>query len=347
MSARFERRRAARPGFSLTALTALAFVALAASVVGTSGCAAFRVVTAANDDLRDYRAYRLAEHEGVRLARAQRYLAAHPRGAWVDEVRQAYDEGEDAYFERAKTSRDAAREYLTYLPDGPHAPAAVLLMTTFDAKKSDEATEALVREARRTEALLEKASNQRRAVSESLVAILVAIADRENLGRPLAETSVAFRRALDGGHATTWGSPPRSRSFELFFSVPTERARESRALTVTVTATGGAVVDGARIEGEDLVVRWAEADASRAFDAERPLERRAAAVHVRELLAGALEATMPVARCDAQGGADIFFLRDCDGMRVLARLGPEAGSVDRIEVLRTAEDAPPAAGEMR
>src|SRR5665811_1665999 len=91
-------------------------------------------------DLRDYREFRTAAHEGRRLAKAQRYLARHPEGAWAAEVRALFDAEEEAWFEAAKASRTRAREYVIDLPDGPHADGARALLVLFDEHQGDVET---------------------------------------------------------------------------------------------------------------------------------------------------------------------------------------------------------------
>src|SRR5260370_10324735 len=98
---------------------------VAAALTLPAGCAVGRQMLADSGDLADYRTFRVAEHEGVRLARATRYLEAHPRGVWADEVRATLDREEPLYFEAATASRAKTSEYLTDLPHGPHAPAAI------------------------------------------------------------------------------------------------------------------------------------------------------------------------------------------------------------------------------
>jgi len=101
---------------------------LLAALACVVGCATFRPMTASPGDLEDYRAFRVAAYDGTRLARAKTYLDKHPQGAFVDEVRQAWDVEEPRWFARAQESRDGVRRYLADLPNGPHAEAAIALL---------------------------------------------------------------------------------------------------------------------------------------------------------------------------------------------------------------------------
>ncbi len=305
------------PGRSLFAatFTLLSFV---------PGCAVGRQMVAPNDDFADYREYRMAAHPGVRLRRAHEYLSRHTDGTFAGEVAAAFDEEENVYFERSKASRAGARDYLADLPDGPHAPQALAAIVAFDSRVDDVETARLLRDARKTERLLEQAANQRRKVSETLVAWVVAAARREVFERPAAELRGALRDALGPGATKA--------TVEMFYSVPTLRERQSRLLQITLElAEDGGTLARITIEGEGLFARWAEADTMQALaDDDESAKARA---HVRDVLAGALEAAMPAARCGkTDGSADAFFARACDHLRVVATWGPKGR--DRIVIGR-------------
>jgi hypothetical protein len=81
----------------------------------------------------------------------------------------------------------------------------------------------------------------------------------------------------------------------------------------------------------------------RSLDPARASDRAAASSAVADVLIGALEGTLPAARCssrspgdgrDASGGidADIVLARSCDGWTVVARMARHDGDPDTIEV---------------
>ena len=291
-----------------------------------------RPVTADSGDVADYRAYRASAHPGRRLARAQRYLEAHPRGAWASEVRAEFDADEARFFEAAKASRAKTRDYLVDLPRGPHADAALALLTAFDTSLERLAEARLASHARNTEARLERASAQRRAVGETLLAYLAALLDPAAFGVLLADVPAPLHAALEGGARATWGSLPRSRTVDLFFAIPTRLQIESRAASVVVSVTvEGGRVTGGRIEGPSLFLHWDEADEMIPRDPTDPRDRDAAAAHVKDLLAGAMEARLPAARCDVEFDGALL-ARACDQWRVEvtpgARGAPDAIVVD-------------------
>jgi hypothetical protein len=307
---------------------------LAAVLVLTCGCAVGKHLTAESGDLADYRDYRVAAREGTRLKRAQAYLEHHPRGAWTDEVRAAYESEEPAWFEACQASREGVRAYLTDLPRGPHADAALSLLVAYDAKVEDVETARLMRDARRTEAQLEAAAAARRAVGEAILGAVGALVADHVYGAPIDDASPLLRGLLGGGASTTWGELPARRERDLFFVLPTREGRQSRVATFAVEverAPSGAIVAG-RIEGDDLFVRWDESDLVRPLDASSSNHRSEAAYHARLLLEGALESRLPAARCAAAPAEGELVRRACDGWRAVVRWGQIEGQPDVIEV---------------
>ena len=308
------------------------------------GCASFRHVIADDQDVADYRAFRVAAHPGRRLGYASTYLSEHPHGAFADEVRAAFDAEENGYFERAKGSRVAAREYLTYLPRGPHAPQAVALITAFDTNLEEKELAEVARKVRRDEALLEKAAVARRRVGETILAFVGALTSDQMYGARIDDAPAPVQRILrpEGSEGTngrgarrsgpTWGGPPLSKEVDLFFLLPTQPERESRVATVDIqlfrAATGE--VTSAEVSGEDLFVRWQEADRIVALDATQSADRTEAGVHALEVLGGALEGRFPRETCGNTQGAGTLFSRSCGGLSVVIVMGESAGARDRI-----------------
>jgi hypothetical protein len=310
-----------------TALLGIAFAAFA--------CGVSSQMLAEPTDLADYRAFRAAAYEGARLARAQEYLERHPHGAWAQEVRDAFDVEEPAWFEAAKTSRSRARAYLVDLPKGPHADAALALLVLFDEHKGDVETLELLADARRTAALLDEESARRKRVGEVVLEELAALLDRATWGARLDVPPPALAEVLRGAVQHTWGgSSPAWRTDELFFVVPTPRGAQSRVAEVRfrLWLEHDRVTAGA-IRGADLFLRLAEALEIRVFDPALPADRARVASVVREVLGGALEATLPAAQCTARPADNAEILsRACEGWSVQARWAEREGEEDIVEV---------------
>lgn len=299
-----------------------------------SACASVQRMTTPVDDYAAYRRVRLAEVMGERLRLAADYLRERPSGAFAAELRALFDEGEAAYFDEAKLSREGTLGYLTYLPEGPHAAAATSLLAAWDTKLEEGETAALLRDARRTETMLAGAATQRQRVGETIFEALRALSDPSAYGVPLEATAPAVRRFIVGSDGVTWGRMPATTTRDLFFSVPTAMDRESRFVGLVVElATDGPdrVVRSGIVRGPDLFVHWLEADQMLALDPTDTGVRVRAARSARDRLEGFFEALLPRARCAPPvTPSGTVLVRACDGWTVEVVASGQAGSDDTI-----------------
>jgi hypothetical protein len=277
-------------------------------------------MTARPADLEDYRAFRVAAAEGTRLARAKRYLERHPDGAFAAEVRAAFEEEEPRYFEAAQGSREAARRYLADLPDGPHAAAALALLTALESNMKEAELRDIARRVRYEDAKLEVAAQQRRAVGESILAAVGVLLDDDVYGVAQGSGPAAHPAQMVGPPPTKGGTGPAAPEQDLFFLLPTRPERESRLLTLEISLgeTDGVVTSGS-VEGSDMFVRWAEADEIVKLDPSSPDDRTEAQVHAQALLEGALERRFPLASCPDRRSERELYHRAC---------GPKAAGGD-------------------
>lgn len=316
-----------------------------------TACAVPKQMFASPADLRDYRTFRMAAHEGRRLYEAQRYLKLHPKGAWADEVRAVFDAEEPAWFEAAKTSRVRAREYVVDLPEGPHADAARTLMVLFDERQDDVETVALLADVRRTAAKLDYESNRRHRVSDVILAELGALADPATWGARLDAPPPPLAAVLRGEVTPTWGGGPHAQRHDsLIFVIPTPTGSQPSVADVTfqLWVENGGIAQGL-VQGDDLFVRWAESLQVRPLDAGKAQDRRFAADAVVDVLQGAFEATLPASRCTRPPRGAEILSRACDGWDVSVRMGEGPGTLDVIDVRGprppTAPSAPTSAPE--
>lgn len=329
------KRHGARLGAAsrVTVLAAVlsASVASVASAASVSGCATFKPMVASSGDLEDYRAYRVAGAEGMRLARAKRYLERHPSGSFASEVRAAFDEEEPRYFEHAQASREGARRYLADLPDGPHATAALALLTALESDMQDAELRDIARRARSDDAKLETAAVHRRAVGEAILGAVGVLLDEGVYGVPRSAGPPALRTLMTGRTGSTWGTVPARREEDLYFLLPTRPDRESRLVTLEVTLTEkDGLVTGGTVEGADMLVMWAEADQIAKLDPSAPEDRTEAQVHAMDRLGGALERRFPSGSCpDTRADRELYH-RACDGWEVVVVPGERAGTKDAI-----------------
>jgi hypothetical protein len=309
----------------------LAFVAL---LLAASACDVGRQLASDPADLADYRAYRTAEREGARLARAQHYLDLHPGGSWAKEVRAEFEAEEPPFFEKAKTSESRAVEYVVDLPRGPHADAARTLLQQYVVHADDFETTKLLQESRHTAALLDRASTARARVGEHVMAGVAALLDSDVYGARLDQAPLALRRILGGDARTTWGGAWAMQSdAALPFVVPTPAGATDRVVNVEISvhADRGRIVEG-RVWGPDLFVRWAEAETIKPLDESDSRARGEAATFVKEILSGAFESVAPAARCATREARGELLVRVCDGWTLRVEMGEFAGAPDVVFV---------------
>ncbi|MBS2015850.1 MAG: hypothetical protein JST00_23380 [Deltaproteobacteria bacterium] len=302
-------------------------------VLGAPSCASLRTMTAPSSDLEDYRAFRVAGAEGTRLARAKVYLERHPKGTFAEEVRAAFEEEEPRYFEKAQASREGARRYLADLPDGPHAAAALALLTALESNMQDAELRDIARRVRFEDAKLEVAAQQRKAVGEAILTALGVFLDDGVFGSTLEDAPAPLRTVMRGPRPTTWGALPSRREDDYFFLLPTRPERESRLLSLEIALEEkDGRIAAATLAAPDMFVMWAEADQITRLDPSSAEDRTEAQVHALDRIAGAVERRFPSASCpEARAGAELVH-RACDGWEIVVKSGERAGARDTILV---------------
>jgi hypothetical protein len=309
----------------------LARMAAVMAALAAAGCAELRTVTAPPGDLEDYRAYRVAAAEGTRLKRALEYLDKHPNGAWAPEVKAAFDDEEPRFYERAQASRQGVRNYLADLPNGPHADAALQLLVALESSLEEAELRDIARRVRNEDARLERAAVQRRAVGEGILGALGVLVDEDIYGIPRSEAPPKLRALMLGRHAPTWGGVPRTHEEDYFFLLPTRPERESRVMTLETTLIeDNDTIVASKLEGMDMIVRWAEAEQIVRLDSSAPEDRTEAQVFVMGRLEGAFERRFPSASCpDLRRGEELYH-RACNGWEAVVTAGTKAGDNDTI-----------------
>jgi hypothetical protein len=232
-------------------------------------------------------------------------------------------------------SRSRAREYVVDLPNGPRAEGARALLVLFDEHQGDIETLTLLADSRRTAATLDIETGRRKHVSEVLLASVGALLDSATWSARLDSPPPALAAALRGEVPMTWGAATRARRDDkLFFVLPTLAGAEGRELDVSLQLVldKGRVVQGL-VQGEDLFVFWSEAILVRVLDPNTAGDRELAAATVVDIVAGALEATLPASRCGRPTTSHERLVRACDGWAVSVRMGGEAGEVDVVDVI--------------
>jgi hypothetical protein len=222
-----------------------------------SACAVVKPIVASNDDLADHRTVSFSHTEGERLARATRYLERHPRGEWASEVRASFDAEEPTYYRASTKSRDAAIDYLAWLPHGPHASAAFALVRSFDEHEPEDEQSRMLARARADEARLERAAEERAEASEAALGAFRVVVDAAIYERPLSEAHELSRWLLA---SRNFGATPTLRTRTLSFTLPSRGAPLERTLEITIhVELVGDVVSASVVSGPALCSRIAEA----------------------------------------------------------------------------------------
>jgi hypothetical protein len=210
------------------------------------------------------------------------------------------------------------------------------LLVSFDAKVEDFETFKMMKAARSTEKMLAEAAEERRVADEWLSSSVAALADDQPWGHAIADAPILLS-VLKGTQSSTWGGVPAMRESRFGYAVPAPDGLHRRLL-VSRLAVGieGGVVRTGRLEGVDLVVRWAELDSLRPLDASKTEDRAFAASRIRERLTGMLEKRFPEKTCssagDVGGGDEADLIaRSCAGRRVRVIMGGAEGDTDRLD----------------
>ena len=230
-----------------------------------SGCATFRPMVAPPADLEDYRAFRVAAAEGTRLARAQ----AVPRAPSEGRVRRRGERGVRGGGACATSSaRRRSREGVAPLPrrsagrSSRGAPRSRCSSRSARACRTRSSATSRGTFATRTRSSRPRPFSGARSAKRSSRAVGVLV-DEDVYGVPRHEGSAGAPHAAPRTHAARRGARvPRRREEDYFFLLPdATRARVAARHARDVGHRGRRRRrPAARIEGADMLVRWAEAD---------------------------------------------------------------------------------------
>ena len=230
--------------------------------------------------------------------------SAIPGGAWADEVRAAFDDGgagllrarEDVADARARVPRRPSAR-----PPRRRGPALLVALRRARGRRRDASSSSRTRAGRRRCSTHASLQRRRRVGEVDPRGASRRSLDPEHVGRAArSRCPPSLRRALRGGCAAARGAarPRASRARRLLLR-PADAARRPQSRVADARASRsclerGRVAQGAR-RGEDLFVRWdgGHARCARCDPTERGRPRSSPSRHVADVLAGALEATLP------------------------------------------------------
>lgn len=303
--------------------------------LAAAGCGLPTRAISSPTEYRDYRETRTAWTVEDRLAAAAKYLAAHPQGRFVAEVRATFGREEQSFYDQKSQTAPGLEWYLMVLPGGPHASEASLRLSDFEARAKVHRKDQLLSEAKTIEARLSAAAASRHAAVDTLTGWIGSIAIVRTWGEATwhlpGETLLSLRGWPDPARCTDRRCS-RTRSVE--FQVPVSGGGlEDRAATmdfVVVLQDGG--VDRIEVRGPELFSRLFEASRGIPLDPDHERARAEAVGFALDLVGGAFESVAPVARCDRPIRPPVVMSRRCDGWSIDVTIGDTPADDDIVSV---------------
>jgi hypothetical protein len=309
---------------------------LCAALGALGGCEFPRRAASSPAEYEAYRGVRAALTVEDRLAFAERYLAAYPKGRFSDEVRQHFAREEQAFYDRQQASAAGLTWYLERLPAGPHAPQASLRLADLEREASLARQDSLLAQGRVSERRLARAAASRKEIVEFVTTWVSTLAGSDAWGlatwRQPPEIIASFRRGVEPGACDDLGC---HRAQVLPFQVPLDGGGLEERAFITELALdlrrGG--VARASLRGPALFSRFHEAAVGRPAASEPIVARTEAITFVLELIMGAFEGVAPAARCERGITPPVVLRRQCSGwvIEVVSGDKPEDDDVISVE----------------
>ncbi len=300
-----------------------------------SACASTARITGGFADYRSYREARLAPTLEGRLSASERYLQDFPRGDYREQVRAWFSPAEARYFKLAWDNLPRLRAYLDAMPRGPHAAAVSDRITQLESRRvfAERRLQRSLEAARVLEARFALAAGQRRELLREFARLVGLLAATRSFGKRDTELEPALLQIVQGP-APACADEQCSAAFKFPYAVPndkilTERVAEAR---LQVTFKNGRMRE-LSLSGPELLTRVAEAVEVRAVRTDNPQAHAEALGHALDVVADALDASLPKARCAAEAVSPVVLSRRCGQVRLDVVAGTEAGVADRISVV--------------
>ena len=310
-------------------------VCLAISALLAS-CASTARLTGDFGDYRSYRRTRLGPTLEERLGASQRYLRDYPHGDYREEVRRWFAPAEKHYFKLSWNTLPRLRAYLDAMPDGPHAEAVSDRITQLESRRvfADRRDQRMLDVAQGFESRLAQAADQRRELLREFSTLARLLGGTHSFGEPTSELDsellLRFRVRQPPGTCT---GDVCGKVFSFPYAVPNDKLLTSRVAEVTLQIRlERGLVRSLSLSGPELLTRLAEAVEVRAIPAENPQARAEALAHALDVIADALDAPLPKARCEVDAVSPVVLARRCDGRYLEVVAGTEAGAPDRLSV---------------
>jgi hypothetical protein len=302
-----------------------------------AGCAEMsRRLTVSVDEFASYRRFRTAPTVESKLGASFDYLRQNPRGSYHDEVARWLHHTEVGYVVRAWDDPLRLRAFLSAVPLGPYASKAAERLVELELADEYRARydRAFDLKVRRMEQGLAKAEAGRRELLHGIVAWARRLAAIRTWGRPLSDLDddllFAFRLDPPGARCK---DEVCERTISIAYGIPEAGAQSARQAIYDVGMRlehGG--VRAAWLTGPDLFTRIGEAVRVSAVDPSDLGSRAEAIGQAAQMIALAVEPSLPFSRCAADAVSPVVVRRTCDGVDLRVITATELGEEDRIAI---------------
>jgi hypothetical protein len=299
-------------------------------------CASTARITGDFGEYQSYRRTRLAPTLEARLGASDQYLRDYPHGDYRSQVRNWFLPAEQRYYRLSWDNLPRLRAYLDVMPKGPHAVDVADRISQLESRREFAARreQRMLEKARVFEAQLAQAAEQRHALLREISALTRLLAATRTFGKPMsaldAELLSRFNAAPLAGTCT---ADQCSKSFSFPFAVPEDKALSNRTLQVALEfQLERGQVSALSLSAPDLLVRVAEAVEVRAIPSDSPQARTEALAHALDVVADALDASLPRTSCEAPAISPVVLARRCQSVHLDVIAGTETGAPDRISI---------------
>jgi hypothetical protein len=327
----------------MTARAGLAsFLLAVACALALTACAEMsRRLTVPVDEFASYRRFRTAPTVESKLGASFDYLHDYPLGSYHDEVGRWLHHTEVGYVVRAWDDPVRLRAFLSAVPLGPYASKAAERLVELELAEEYRARyeRAFDVKVRRMEQGLARAEAGRRDLLHGIVAWSRKLAAIRSWGQPLSELDhellFAFRLDPPGARCR---DDVCTKTVTVAYGIPEGKLQSPREAVYDVgmrLERGG--VRAAWLTGPELFTRIGEAVRVAAV-VPTDLGSRAEAIgQAAQMIALAVEPSLPASRCTADAVSPVVLRRTCDGVDLRVITAEELGQEDRIAIEPVAE----------
>ena len=328
-----------------------AIVVLGALAVASAGCAdAVQRAAVPVTEYADYRQFCVSETAESKLGAGYRYLKTYPEGTYRPEVQGWLARASAAYVKSAWNDPVRLQAFVDEVPSGPNTDRAVVRLVQLTVKdeyrsererKLDEHALALIER-------VAAAEQGRRELVVGLAGWARRLAALRNFGAAASElgTDFTYHYSLTEPAARCTDTDC-AKTIAVSYAVPEGKAQSDRQAIYDVgLRLDSGVVRAAWITGTELFTRIGEAVSVGAVSNTDLVARAEAIGQATQVIALAVESSLPESRCAVEPVSPVVLHRRCDGVELRVVSAVEAGEEDRIIIapIRATKPAAPSTG---